>query len=263
MTPPLNLTNDAAAKNNREKVAGAMSDRATYASQTNAPSGAGTSRSGFGRSRAAALALALGVILALAALGCYNNNTGETRISDDIHFKLPAFPETGSNKVQVFTEMHYQPSYRSQEGPRLDVPPGAVPITGAEVLYTSVEEYHELGNPGGDVNNGAALYAVNCTVCHGAELDGQGKVMTYGPNMAPANLKIDPTAARTDGELYGIISFGGNTGFSVRVPNLDDPTYDNDRCVGQAACPMPEFRKLLTEQERWDLVAYLRAEQGR
>ena len=206
---------------------------------------------------------ALGLFALLAAMGCYNNNTGETVITQDIHFKLPAFPETGSNKVQVFTEMHYQPSYRSQEGPRLDPPESAVPITGKEVMLKSVEEYQALESPGGNASNGETLYAVNCVVCHGANLDGQGKVMTYGPNMAPANLAVAPTADRSDGELYGIISFGGNTGFTVRVPKLDDPTYDNDRCVGQAACPMPEFRMLLTEQERWDVVAYLRERQGR
>lgn len=212
---------------------------------------------------ARAALVALGLFALLAAMGCYNNNTGETVITQDIHFKLPAFPETGSNKVQVFTEMHYQPSYRSQEGPRIDPPESAVPITGKEVLQTSVEAYQALPNPGGDSGNGAALFAVNCVVCHGADMGGQGAVMAYGPNMAPADLKGEATAERSDGELYGIISFGGNTGFTVRVSNLDDPTYDNDRCVGQAACPMPEFRKLLTEQERWDVVAYIREQQGR
>ncbi len=219
---------------------------------------------GVGASRAARLAMvALGLFALLAAMGCYNNNTGETRISEDIHFKLPAFPETGSHKVQVFTEMHYQPSYRSQEGPRIDAPPDAVPITGKEVTLRSVEEYQALPNPGGDAENGATLFAINCVVCHGDDMGGQGAVMTYGPNMAPADLKGEATAERSDGELYGIISFGGNTGFTVRVPKLDDPTYDQDRCVGQAACPMPEFRKLLTEKERWDVVAYIREQQGR
>ena len=142
-------------------------------------------------------------------------------------------------------------------------PASAVPITGKEVLLRSVEEYQALPSPGGNAGNGQTLYALNCLVCHGENMDGQGKVMTFSPNMAPANLMTSPTADRSDGEIYGIISFGGNTGFTVRVPKLDDPTYDNDRCVGQAACPMPEFRKLLTEQERWDVVAFLRERQGR
>ena len=95
-----------------------------------------SNRCGESRSRASSIGIALLVTaLAMFALvGCYNNNTGETNIGDSIRFKLPAFPETGSNKVQVFTEMHYQPSYRSQEGPRLDVPDSAVPISGKEVV---------------------------------------------------------------------------------------------------------------------------------
>ncbi len=217
------------------------------------------------RSRASAIGIAL-LVTALAMfafVGCYNNNTGETNIGDSIRFKLPAFPETGSNKVQVFTEMHYQPSYRSQEGPRLDVPDSAVPISGKEVVLTSVEEYAALENPGGDAANGAALFAINCVVCHGTELDGQGSVMVTGPSMVPANLRGEVTMERTDGELYGLISYGGNTGFTTRVPALTDPAVDGERCVGQGSCPMPEFRKLLAESERWDLVAYLRGMQGR
>ena len=206
--------------------------------------------------------LLMAALALLTAVACYNNNTGETHIGDAIRFKLPAFPETGSNKVQVFTEMHYQPSYRSQEGPRLDVPDSAVPITGKEVVLTSVEEYAALENPGGDVANGQALFAINCVVCHGTNLDGQGLVMVTGPSMVPADLRGEVSMERTDGELYGLISFGGNTGFTTRVPALTDPTVDGERCVGQGSCPMPEFRKLLTESERWDLVAYLRGMQG-
>ncbi len=212
------------------------------------------------------LAFAAAALLALAALGCYNNNTGETNIGDSISFKLPAFPETGSNRVQVFTEMHYQPSYRSQEGPRLDVPDSAVPITGKEVIPTSVEEYAALESPGGDAARGAELYAVNCLVCHGAAMDGQGTLMTMdmgaAPSMVPADLMGEITVERSDGELFGLISFGGNTGFTTRVSALTDPEADGERCVGQGSCPMPEFRKLLTESERWDLVEYLRGMQG-
>ena len=170
----------------------------------------------------ASLAAAL---LLIAALGCYNNNTGETNIGESIRFKLPAFPETGPHAVQVFTEMHYQPSYRSQEGPRLDVPASAVPITGKEVIYTSVEEYAALQNPGGDSQNGAALYNINCIFCHGSTMDGQGVIMQReNITMVPADLMGEITLERTDGELFGLISYGGNTGFTTRVSALANPS---------------------------------------
>ena len=207
-------------------------------------------------------ALVLSLTL-LAALGCYNNNTGETNIAGDIRFTLPAFPETGSNKVQVFTEMHYQPSYRAQEGPRLLSPDGAVPISGAEVVLTSVDEYKALPNPGGDPNAGATLFGKNCIVCHGASLQGDGAITKFPTTVVPANLKEELTVNRTDGELFGLISFGGNTGLTVRIAAMKNPAANPDQCVIQGTCPMPEFRKLLTADERWDLVAYLRNQQGR
>ena len=92
----------------------------------------------------APLALAL---IAIALAGCYNNNTGEANIGGAIHFKLPAFPESGANAVEIFNEMHYQPSYRSQEGPRLLPPPDSVPVTGKELRYATLEEYQELNIP--------------------------------------------------------------------------------------------------------------------
>ena len=44
----------------------------------------------------------------------------------------------------------------------------------------------------------------------------------HPPSPASANLRIFPTASRADGELHGVIGFGGATGFSVRVPTFDD-----------------------------------------
>ena len=91
--------------------------------------------------------LALGLAAVAVVVGCYNTATGDASVGAGIDFKLPAFPETGSNAVQVFTEMHYQPSYRAQEGPRLLPPEGSVPTTGAEVVYASMDEYQVLVSP--------------------------------------------------------------------------------------------------------------------
>ena len=72
------------------------------------------------RGRAAGLGLlALLTAAALLLAGCYDSTTGDTTVHGIAEFKLPVFPETGAHRVMVFSEMHYQPSYRSQEMPRL------------------------------------------------------------------------------------------------------------------------------------------------
>jgi mono/diheme cytochrome c family protein len=202
--------------------------------------------------------VALAFVLAAAvAAGCYNSSTGAANIGDSINFKLPAFPKTGSNAVQIFTEMHYQPSYRTQETPRLLPPPDSVPITGRELRYASLEEYAELTVPDRvtesyDPGNGSALFAINCTVCHGTGLKGDGPIVTFmkrGP--FPADLTIDFTRDATDGELFGFISAGGRQGQTLRLRGRRPDS------------PMPEFQNLLTEDERWTLVLYLRSQIGR
>ena len=217
----------------------------------------------FGR-RAGIVALAALAALTLAALGCYNNNTGETKIGESINFTLPAFPETGTHAVQVFTEMHYQPSYEEQEIPRLLPPPDSVPVTGREVRYGTIEEYRalavsEASAQSYDDADAADLYDVNCAVCHGAALDGQGLAATitgadgqlaWDKEPVPANLHDATTVAATDGELFGFISLGGRQGLSARL---------RDR---ETTSPMPEFMKMLSADERWTLVQFLRARIG-
>ena len=202
----------------------------------------------------------LPLLVVLAAVGCYNNNTGDVNIGGAINFKLPAFPETGANAVQVFTEMHYQPSFRVQEGPRLLPPEGSVPITGRELRYASPGEYKALTAPAEIVdryNSAEAqrLFAVNCVVCHGISLKGDGPITTLigadgGPAWEsgpfPADLTAPITRESTDGELFGFISGGGRQGQASILSGR--PT----------SSPMPEFQLLLTEEERWQLTLYLR-----
>ncbi len=193
----------------------------------------------------------------LMAVGCYNNNTGEANIGGSISFGLPAFPETGGNVAEVFTEMHFQPSYREGEIPRLLPPEGSVPITGAEVVPASADGYSVLVVPprvaqNYDAADAQNLYTVNCQVCHGASFQGDGpirKFMTKGP--FPANLHDPVTVQSTDGDLFGFVSGGGRQGLSAISRGRD------------SSSPMPAFNKLLTEDDRWALVLYLRSQIGR
>ena len=202
--------------------------------------------------------LALALITVIAA-GCYNNNTGETNIGGAIRFTLPAFPESGAHQVVIFSEMHYQPSFKSQEGPRLLPPSDSVPVTGKELSYNDMEEYRQLSIPqhissdkDTSVSEGEQLYIINCVVCHGVNLDGEGRINDFeynGPR--PRNLLEGAAPAATDGEVFGWISFGGQPGLAAGLIGLSSPSW------------MPPFNKLLTEDERWEVVMYLRSKQGR
>ena len=87
--------------------------------------------------------------------GCYNAKTGDTSVYGIAEFKLPVIPKTGSHKVMVFSEMHYQRSFRSQDVPRILSHEDSVPFEGMggpeisidstlinkEIVFNSLKEY--------------------------------------------------------------------------------------------------------------------------
>ncbi len=211
-------------------------------------------------------------LLMITALGCYNIRTGRVDVGGEINFKLPAFPQTGGHAVEAFTEMHFQPSYRVQEGPRILPPEGSVPITGREVEYDTVEDYEALEIPAHISSDAQAIsraqhiYDANCQVCHGSDFrgeDGDAPILPYldPTDLRPKNLvderldgdgnPIKGAANSTDGEIYAWITYGGQSGFALAL--RDRPTTSW----------MPPFGRLLTEDERWELVMLIRAEQNR
>ncbi|MQG19069.1 MAG: cytochrome c [SAR202 cluster bacterium] len=195
------------------------------------------------------------ILTVLSTLGCvsYNSVSGVTTVRGVGSFDLPVIPKTGSHKVMVFSEMHYQQSYRSQEGPRLLPPNDSVPITGKEISYNSLEEYQELSMPKQFISNYnqdhvKEVYRVNCLVCHGQNLDGNGSIVPFidkGP--LPVNLLEASTQNAKAGEVFAFISYGGRQGFSSHIRNRE------------SASPMPSFKYLLSEKERWDLVKYIQS----
>ncbi|MSQ13767.1 MAG: c-type cytochrome [Dehalococcoidia bacterium] len=153
-----------------------------------------------------------------------------------------SFPGTGSYPADVFTEMHYQQSFRSQESPRLDSA-GAVPVTGGELAYTT-EGYATLTNPvtktPQSLARGAELYRVNCSQCHGLQAKGDGKVgdaLVANQYTRPPNLTAKMTADKPDGQIFGIVSEG--------------------------LFVMPKFKLLLSSEDRWLIIQHVRQLQGR
>ena len=83
------------------------------------------------------------------------------------------------------------------------------------------------------------LYLVNCGICHGQQLDGNGPIYNGGNGpypVAPRNLKDDYTKNLSDGHMFHVITFG------IRS--------------------MGSYASQLTPDQRWWVVKYIRSKQG-
>jgi mono/diheme cytochrome c family protein len=133
--------------------------------------------------------------------------------------------------------MHYQQSYESHEPPRLTIPSSAISVDGV------APQTNENPIKGHRLEDGAKLFVSNCLFCHGADGKGDGPVLRimkadygYGTDEKPYAITPDLTAQfvkdQSDLSIFGWITNG------VTV--------------------MPSFDQLLSAEERWLLVNYIR-----
>jgi len=114
-------------------------------------------------------------------------------------------------------------------------PKRSVPVPGTTTIVKDAAAADKLKNPvavdANSVAQGGKLFAIYCTPCHGKEGKGDGLV---GAKLAltPYDLTRQETRERTDGFIWGYLTFGGAV----------MPTYAND----------------LTPTERWHVVNYVR-----
>ena len=80
---------------------------------------------------------------------------------------------------------------------------------------------------------GQAKFNTYCSPCHSRVGDGRGIVALRTPSWQPANLHDERIRLQADGELYHTITYGKNS--------------------------MPGYRFQMVENDRWAIVAYLRA----
>ncbi len=127
--------------------------------------------------------------------------------------------------MDIFYEMHYQPSYKAHEPPRLSAPESAVPFYPAPRATS-------FGN------DGQHLYEVNCSMCHGPGAKGDGPVLrkmegTYGYTpLVPTDLTPFPPSA-----IEGFL-------------------LQTSRPFGPQSI-MPPFGKLLSSEERRLIAEYI------
>lgn len=170
---------------------------------------------------------------------------------------------TGSYPIDIFQEMHYNQSFKSQEPPRLDSAPQSVPwrgfaeapsndaaglvLTGSVALPRLKSDAKALSNPiakNASANQRAAnLFAVNCSMCHGKLADA----------------KASEDQAKFVGQMFG----------QYRI--VEPPSFESDRI--QSLTPgesfwsitngsgfMPSFGNLLDASDRWHLVHLIQME---
>jgi len=169
----------------------------------------------------------------------------------------------GTYPVDIFNEMHYSQAYRSQEPPRLSPPEGAVPVTGIRQPADLPEDREEAQKLADRFTNplprtpevlewGRRLYTTNCAVCHGAE--GKGGTSTYTAQKFIENIQY--LAPR------GIQVFAVADLTSERIQNYPDVLLFHTITYGYRGM-LYQGKNLLTEDERWAIVHYIRTLGGR
>ncbi len=165
------------------------------------------------------------VLLALAAAACKPGDPARS---------------TGAYPIDIFQEMHYNQSFKAGEPPRFLPPEESYPISGGFIRAGSKAESADLTSPypvdGQTLTRGALLYRQNCSMCHGLTAAGDGAVgvkFQQYIGISPPAFGSARVADLTPGEAYSSVSRG--FGF------------------------MPPFQGLLSEEDRWALVALIDA----
>lgn len=90
-----------------------------------------------------------------------------------------------------------------------------------------------------DMTEAERLYLVNCGICHGAKLDGNGPLWNGGDGpypAAPKNLLADDMKALSEGTMFHSVTYGKNL--------------------------MGSYASQLNTLQRWEVIAYIRMKQG-
>lgn len=159
----------------------------------------------------------------------------------------------GMSGCEWFTDFKRQPHVVTWESWRADSlgvrgsPQGSVPTDGTAmpawmVSYTpsiaAIDSLAGIANPvpvtEASLAAGRMHFQINCAVCHGDNADGMGSATRFG--FPAITLQNETAKARTDGYVFGMMRNGRGL--------------------------MPSYNRI-EERDRWDIVNYLRALQGR
>ena len=133
-------------------------------------------------------------------------------------------------------DMSKQQSYKANEMSRAPAE-GTVPLGHKPFILTPDQAGAQLRNPvkrsKASDQRGRRLWSANCATCHGISGVGDGPV---GPQMIVPDITKGIYTSRPDGKIFAVIHYGQNG--------------------------MPRYGYKFSENEKWDLVNYVRKLQG-
>ncbi|MBT5873056.1 MAG: cytochrome c [Candidatus Latescibacteria bacterium] len=151
-----------------------------------------------------------------------------------------------------YDDMYESVAYKSQTPnphlpggiTQLTPPEGTIPRGFTPIHYGIAEE--EVSRAGAELMSplteatidparGQEVYGIYCQPCHGAAGLGDGPVVSRG-YPPPTSLHTDQAAARADGEIYHILTYG----------------FKN----------MPAYAVQVLPEDRWQVIAYIRQMQA-
>ncbi|MCC6587161.1 MAG: cytochrome c [Bryobacterales bacterium] len=160
-------------------------------------------------------------------------------------------PDPGVPNIDILPDMAHSAAYASfstnpvlPDGKTMQPPvPGTLPRGFKPLRYQAGEQEAlrasaELTNPLDPQKakeRGAVVFQNFCAPCHGGSLRGDGAVALHG-FPAPANLKGEKSVKLTEGQMFHILTFGQKK--------------------------MPSYASQLTVNDRWSVIAYLKALQN-
>ena len=159
---------------------------------------------------------------------------------------------TTRRNLELPTQMQYSPGYLSQTvNPVLPhgmteqqpvpgtIPRGFTPFHYAATPAEAERAGRELVNPfaptAENLARGEQVFSNYCVMCHGATGAGDGPIIPKYPN--PPSYKTDKSKALADGTMYHVITLGRNN--------------------------MPSHAALVSSEDRWKVILYIRKLQGK
>ena len=187
------------------------------------------------------------VAIGLGIAGCggaHGSDPGRAYMPDMYYSR--AYEAYGYNTSDEYEEnlrkrgIHYDGLPVAGTMARGDVPTYPLPATDSG--YAMAANFKDpITAPLTDVQRKEAerLFLINCAICHGAALDGNGPLWKGGDGpfpAAPRNLKDDYSKKLADGQMYHVIMYG----------------------KGQ----MGSYASQVHPEQRWWIIKYIREKQG-